>query len=326
MGEFEGVDGMTEIRKGPNRTSARGALLAVALGVTGFAGSANAADWSTTFLSINQAEYLDNFIADEVDQAIRDSDFRLSTNTRLFATGRFEDGVAVRVGGRLLYYQHIDRTDQDSLGVGGFADVSKRYGPFVARFGYSGLYRRKDGVDQYTENEGSASLNFRPNRSYLLGARGVVGYRDFDDANFANLDQMRYVASVRAFWYPFQDATFVGLQGSFIRQNAEDSTRATSQYIITLRARHPLTDRTSLSGNVSYRWRDFDEGNPAIQGGLTRRDTMVQAEAQLDYDFSRNVTAFAKVGVLNQESNINNQSFTGPRAGVGVKLLFSTGR
>lgn len=317
---------MTEIRKNMKAVAAGGAIVMSALGLSAVSGVANAADWSTTFLSLNQAEYLDNFVNDEVNAAIRDSDFRLSTNTRVFMRGRYENGVYVTVGGRLLYFQHIDRTDQDSLGVGGFADIAKKFGQFVGKLGYTGNYRRKDGRDLFVENEGTASLTYNPSRSYTLSANANLGYRDFDDSVRAGLDQVRWGATVRAFWYPFQDSTYFSASATALRTNADDDFQSNTDYRVGLRAGHHVTERTSVSARASYSWKNFDSGNPAVQGGLTREDETLQAFGQVDYDYSRNVRAFAKVGVLHRESNINNQSFTGPRAGVGVRLLFSTGR
>lgn len=317
---------MIELRKHKKTMSAGGAIFAAALGLSAVSSGAGAADWSTTFLSINQAEYLDNFVNDEVNAAIRDDDFRLSTNTRVYSRGRFEDGVSVTIGGRLLYFQHIDRTDQDSLGVGGFADVAKQFGDITARLGYFGNYRRRDGADLFVENGGTLALSYNPSRAYTLSAFGRIGYRDFDDANFVGLDQLRYDGTLRAFWYPFQDSTYLSLAGSVARADADVEFQSTTTYSVDVRASHHVTERTALSARFRYSRKDFDEGNPAIQGGLTREDETLQAFGRLDYDFSRNVRAFAEAGVVDQSSNINNQSFTGPRASVGVRLLFSTGR
>ena len=317
---------MTEIRKNMKAVAAGGAIVMSALGLSAVSGVANAADWSTTFLSINQAEYLDNFTIDDVNAAVRDDDFRLSTNTRVMMRGRYENDVFVTVGGRLLYFQHIDRTDVDSLRVGGFGNVTKKFGDFIGRIGYNGDYARRGGKDLFVENQATASLTYNPNRSYTLSANANLGYRDFDDVNNPGLDQVRWGTTVRAYWYPFQDATYFSASGGVLRANAETDFQATTQYTVGLRAGHHVTERTEISARASYAWKNFDSGNPAVQGGLRREDETLQAFGQVDYDYSRNVRAFAKAGVVWRDSNINNQSFTGPQAGVGVRLLFSTGR
>ncbi|ANK80278.1 MAG: hypothetical protein TEF_05330 [Rhizobiales bacterium NRL2] len=236
---------MIELRKHKKTMSAGGAIFAAALGLSAVTSGAGAADWSTTFLSINQAEYLDNFVADELNAAIRESDVRLSTNNRVTIRGRLDNNVSVRVGGNLLYFQHIDRTDQDSLGVGGFADVAKRFGALTARAGYFGNYRRKDGVNQFVENGALLSLTYNPSRVYTLSAQSRIAYRDFDDQNFGGLDQVRGDVFLRAYWYPFEDATYLGAELGAIRENAETDFNATTSFLAGVRASHHVTERTS---------------------------------------------------------------------------------
>lgn len=256
--------------------------------------------------------------------AIRDDDIRLSTSNQLIGTGRYDSGLILRAAGRLQYFQHIDRTDQDNLGVGVFADAGKRFGATFARLGYFGNYRRKDGQNQYIENGADLNVRYAPNRHYALQMQLRGGYRDFDDANFAGLDQTRLFAQARATWYPFQDRTFLMGEAGLLDTNADVNFQSNLLYFVGVRATYHINDKASVGMRAKYSAKNFDAGNPAVQGGVTREDDILELFGRVDYQYSKNVTAFAEVGVVDQQSNIVTQDFTGPRVGVGVRLLFSS--
>lgn len=289
-------------------------------------GAVNAADWSAAFLSTNKVEYIDNFVNSAQNVTVRDDDIRLSTNTQLIGTGRYDSGLIVRVGGRLQYFQHVDRTDQDNLGLGIFTDVGKKFGAVFVRAGYFGNYRRKDGNNQYIENGGNLNVQYRPNRSYLASVAFRGAYRDFDNANFAGLDQTRLGVTGRFAWYPFEDRTFVMAETGVLDTAADVNFQSNLLYFVGARAAYQINDKAIIGLRTKYTMKEFDAGNPAVQAGLTREDDIFEVFGRVDYKYSKNVTAFAEAGVVNQNSNINNQSFTGPRVGVGVKLLFSTAK
>ncbi|WP_417514358.1 outer membrane beta-barrel protein [Minwuia sp.] len=317
---------MIDLRKNSFRVSTVGAALLAAAGFVAVPAAAGAAEWSSLFLSTNKVEYIDNFVNSVQNAAIRDDDIRLSTNNQLIATGRLQDGIIVRVAGRLQYFQHVDRTDQDNLLLGGFADVGKRFGALFARVGYFGDYRRKDGNNQYIENGADFTARYAPNRSYALTANVRGSYRDFDENNFPGLDQTRIFASARAFWYPFQDRTFLMAETGLLDTNADTNFQSNLLYFVGARAGYHINKKASIGLRAKYSNKEFDAGNPAVQGGITREDDIFEVFGRVDYKFSKNVTGFAEAGVVDQQSNINTQDFTGPRVGVGVKLLFSTAK
>lgn len=316
---------MTDLRNKLLKATGGAALMAAAAGMT-VPGAANAGDWSALFVSTNQVEYIDNFVNNAQNAAVRDDDIRLSTNTQLIGTGRYADGVVARVGGRLQYFQHVDRTEQDNLLVGGFADIGKRFGTIFARIGYFGAYRRKDGENQYIENGGDLTARYAPNRSHALVLNVRAGYRDFDNANFAGLDQTRLFAQGRYIFYPFQDRTFLMAEAGVLDTNADQNFQSNLLYFVGARATYQLNDKASFGLRAKYSNKTFDAGNPAVQGGITREDDIFELFGRVDYEYSKNVKAFAQAGVVDQQSNINTQDFTGPRVGVGVTLLFNTAK
>ncbi len=84
--------------------------------------------------------------------AVRDDDIRLSTNTQLIGTGRYDSGLILRAAGRLQYFQHARPDGSGQFGcVGVYADAGKRFGATFARLGYFGNYRRRNGADQFIE-------------------------------------------------------------------------------------------------------------------------------------------------------------------------------
>lgn len=315
---------MTDLRINGIKATGSAIVLAAAMSMTA-SGAASAAEWFTTFLSTNKVEYLDNFVNDEQNAAIREDEVRLLTNNQVYATGVLENNRIARVGGRLQYFQHIDRTDQDSLGVGAFADIGQRFsnGVFV-RGGIDGTYRRKDGANQFVEAGGTFLTQYAPSRSYRAQLTLRGDYRDFDDNNFAGLDQVRLHATGRLFWYPFEDSSFILGEVGVLDTNADQNFQSNVQTFVAIRGHYAFTDRTSVTLRARYTMKTFDAGNPAVQGGITREDDIFQVFGQVDHKFNKSITGFAEAGVVEQDSNINNQSFTGPRFGVGVKLLFST--
>lgn len=316
---------MTDLRNKLLNATGGAALVAAAAGIA-MPGAANAADWSALFLSTNQVEYIDNFVNNAQNAAIRDDDIRLSTNTQLIGTGRYSDGLILRVAGRLQYFQHVDRTDQDNLLVGGFADAGKRFGSTFARIGYFGNYRRKDGQNQYIENGADFTVRYAPNRTHAVQLQLRGGYRDFDDANFAGLDQTRLFAQGRYTFYPFQDRTFLMAEAGVLDTNADQNFQSNLLYFVGARATYQLNDKASFGLRAKYSNKTFDAGNPAVQAGLKREDDIFEVFGRVDYKYSQNVTAFAQAGVVDQQSNINSQDFTGPRVGVGVRLIFNTAK
>ena len=309
---------MFDLRENGLKISTMGIALAAAAGMALVSGAANAADWRSTFLSTNTVEYIDNFVNDEVNVAVRDDDIRLSTRTQFYGTGRYQDGVVTQVGGRLFYFKHIDRTDQDNLLVGVFGNVGKRFGEgWFARVGYNGDYRRKDGRDQFIENTMNASLNYAPTRAYRVGVNGSVGYRDFDNQNFPGLDQTRLFGRGYAFWYPFLDQTFLYGEAGYQRVNADNSNQSTDLYFVGARFGYTFTEEWSVLFRTKFSNKDFGDG---------RSDEIFELFGRLDYDFSKNVRAFAEAGVVDQQSTVATQDFTGPRFGVGVRLLFNSGK
>lgn len=316
---------MTDLRNKLLKASGGAAMMAVASGIA-LPGAANAADWSALFLSTNKVEYIDNFVNNAQNAAVRDDDIRLSTNTQLIGTGRYADGLILRAAGRLQYFQHVDRTDQDNLGLGVFADAGKRFGATFARVGYFGNYRRRNGQNQFIENGGDFTVRYAPNRSYALQLQLRGGYRDFDDANFAGLDQTRLFAQGRFTYYPFQDRTFLMAEVGALDTNADTNFQSNLLYFVGARAGYHINDKASIGLRAKYSNKTFDAGNPAVQGGITREDDIFEVFGRVDYKYSKNVTAFAEAGVVDQQSNIVTQDFTGPRIGVGVKLLFNTAK
>jgi hypothetical protein len=316
---------MTDLRNMILKTTGSAILMAAAAGIA-VPGAANAADWSALFLSTNKVEYIDNFVNNAQNAAVRDDDIRLSTNNQLIGTGRLESGAIVRVGGRLQYFQHVDRTDQDNLGLGVFADAGKRFGALFARAGYFGNYRRRNGQNQFIENGGNVDLRYAPNRHYALALALRGGYRDFDDNNFAGLDQTRLSATGRVTWYPFQDRTFIMGEVGALDTNADTNFQSNLLYFVGVRATYHINDKATVGVRGKYSAKNFDAGNPAVQGGITREDDILELFGRVDYKYSKNVTAFMEAGVVDQQSNIVTQDFTGPRIGVGVKLLFSTAK
>jgi hypothetical protein len=314
---------MTDLRNKLFKATGGAVLMAAAAGII-VPGAANAADWSSLFLSTNKVEYIDNFVNNAQNAAVRDDDIRLSTNTQLIGTGRYDSGLILRAAGRLQYFQHVDRTDQDNLGVGVYADAGKRFGATFARLGYFGNYRRRNGADQFIENGADLNVRYAPNRSYALQMQLRGGYRDFDDQNFAGLDQVRLFAQGRVQWFPFQDRTFLMAEAGLLDTNADVNFQSNLLYFAGVRATYHINDKASIGMRAKYSAKEFDAGNPAVQGGITREDDIFELFGRVDYKYSKNVTAFAEAGVVDQQSNINSQDFTGPRVGVGVKLLFSS--
>lgn len=307
---------MTDLRINGIKATGSAIVLAAAMNMAA-SGAASAADWSTTFLSTNKVEYIDNFVNDEQNVAIREDDVRLSTNNNLFVQGILEGGEIVRIGGRMQYFQHIDRTDQDNMGLGVYADIGKRLeGGFFVRGGYFGNYRRKDGVNQYLENGGSFTLRYATTRDYALIMNLRGAYRDFDDNNFPGLDQSRFAVTGRAFWYPYQDRTFLMGEVGALNTGADNAVQSNLLWFVGVRAKYQFNDTTSVTLRAKYSAKNFDAGG--------REDDIYSLFGQVDHKFNDNITGFAEAGVVDQQSNLAVQDFTGPRFGVGVKLLFST--
>ncbi|WP_416899030.1 MAG: outer membrane beta-barrel protein [Minwuia sp.] len=306
------------MRKNVLKVSTTGIALAAAAGIAMAAGSANAAEWGSTFLSVNEIRYLDNFANDQQNAAIRESDVRASTRNDFYATGRYEGNVLVRVGGRLQYFQFFERTDQDNLLIGAYGSVAKRFDNGIfARVRYAADYRRKDGVDQYIENGISPSINYLGSRSYRVGLNTNFAYRDFDNQNFPGLDQTRASVSGFAFWYPFQDTTFLYASSGYQRVNADNSAQSTDLWWIGARFGYSFTPEFKALLRARYSDKDFDSG---------RADEIMELFGRVDYEFTKSVTGFAEAGVVDQQSNIATQDFTGPQVAVGVRLLFNSGK
>jgi hypothetical protein len=247
----------------------------------------------------------------------------LDSNTWASWVQPLEGRKVVRVQGQVRARSYFDRDELNSLLLTPrvqYWDTFAENRVQIRLIGQVSVLNRAGGR-QWTRPEAEAQLRYRPGGERRLEtvARVRVNRYDFDDAALDPLDSDRVRLGLEQF-FRFEGER-AELRLSAFHETADAASDAFS--FEEVRTRVELTvrpdARTRLSLAADYRDRDYDADFSAAFP-TPRADQRFTAEARVERQVTRRITAFAAAGYLDNDSNIAIRDYGGGTFKAGFRL------
>lgn len=190
------------------------------------------------------------------------------------------------------------------------------------RFWIDGGVNYRDGDHRYTRYRGHAQYRHRPGETFETVFSIQTDLYDFTDKATTGLDQTRWRAGVEQYRYA-DDVWPVNVAvGAFVTTADADADRfAFDGWQVRARAWTDFDESWSGEVRGSLSQRDYD-GDFSTAEPFAREDDRWEAAARINYDFAPEMTAYAEIGYLSNDSNISVRDFEGTTFRVGFRARF----
>lgn len=190
------------------------------------------------------------------------------------------------------------------------------------RFLVDGGVNYRDGDHRYTRWRGQFQYRHRPDEKNETVFSVQTELYDFTENATDGLDQTRWRAGIEQYRYA-DDVWPVNLSvGAFFTTADADADRfAFDGWQVRARAWQDFNDDWSGEVSVAIAQRDY-EGDFSTAEPFAREDDRWEARARINYDFAPEMTAYAEVGYLENDSNIAARDFEGSTFRVGFRARF----